>query len=1224
MSIFRYLFWDGAHTAPGVAGTCNTRKTAPAAPLPPAQRHHVSFSERVAFVVRRNLPGVRILKVSDWFAPLDDYCLIRIRVDRFPLVRSLLVQVRDVEQRLVYAEKLDQAAIAGLPVAPNYVASPDPGNVLGRPPRLPAAQRVALPGCANPIDGPYTVSVWVSSMDPAHVPLDSDPADPPWAIVNYLRHDKSVVGGGAGDAIGRNQTAVLINSLTLERPSWEEMFHLAAGTASGAPIASPALDAPADQQLRWVRYALNRMGFYAGPVDNTTAGSATSGWADLRKALRRYRVMRRVGGDGIYRWDNGISDAVENPNFDQLLDTSGVGHLIPLLAQERPREMFDQAVDLLAAGPGRQVRLYLDCNRYYGCNAEFEKVSRDKTAKFECEEAWLSRPWIPFRAKMHVEKRDGAGNGAPADGLWVPEAVDRVTVSWSYHDVPEPLGPLGPPIPLGHIGGGPDDYNDRALGSLARNYVEAVRTDLQTAAHKNVRAEQGGIVGASPRETARAAFSAYVPPPPPAAPFPPRVPRDYEIALAQTRADAGEAAPAEALVEGPLVYFRPSTIAGDNYEVHLRLAWDHQRTDAGAFLAAGRRQAISVAHRNMAWSANTARIVVWRRVRLLRVVHWGRAAGDWNDNAFLMQDALQAVAERYAKAYVKLDCQGPGVELDIEAVDTAGPAPIYGVRARWNELRAALNRNPAFQALFGELLRVPPPAPAPAPVLAPALAPALAPVPAPAPAPLPFDRSRMLPGSFPVTDPVPQPPFMDIVNRLVIDKLNDLLASQPVQPPGPLWRRQEQNRLEAIRLLVDAWANTTAAECPQPGLCAAIQAAGVAIRDGMDALLSRAAVPNGLWTYSPVDPRPAVVNHFDVTDPTRVGRCTYNVNVPYAPGDYPYLVDAMFVPTAVRQELNEYKARYAAAPDGDPPTDVPARMLGWMYSLLSAPWVGVTDTDRILEDTRSIYRATWYQPMLKGEHPNRVFNPASRPMGFVPWHPDLVTREVDRITGKVTQLAQGFFHWVGHELDMAIRGRTLQAVTGGTYDDLAEGIIVVHTLLHDPVSIQGVSHKLYGPSWGEAMGVVFLSHHSPMNLVPLLAHEIAHTLHLHHFGIGAGGKPEDHDTDDRNCMMTYPFLWIGPAPVPNPPDPAGQPQEARVSRVLDAQRALFRKCWLVETVGQFTNNQYPVVFEPSFCGKCNLALRGWNTCHPGVRVSTRCGNLPNRPPCGNLPDRPPF
>jgi hypothetical protein len=627
------------------------------------------------------------------------------------------------------------------------------------------------------------------------------------------------------------------------------------------------------------------------------------------------------------------------------------------------------------------------------------------------------------------------------------------------------------------------------------------------------------------------------------------------------------------------VYFRPSTIAGDNYVVDARVVWDQQRPA----LAPGRQAELTGAHGGRVLAGRTARIEVWRRVRLLRLVHWGRAAHDWNDTVVNMQTALQSAAVRYAAAYVKLDYRWPDVELEIQNADHGG----FGVRANWGTLRAAL-----AHAAHDDLLDLERPY---------AAIHGVGPT---------FDSARMLHESFAAVNAPPTPTFQQLLDRLVIEKLSQLLA---VPRAAPGWTVEQQRTLEAIWLLVHSWENTPPAICGDAGLRGWVTAAGSAIAAGMRALLQRAGPVHGVATFH-VGPAPAgPVPGFAFPVPNQIGQCTYNVVHVPAPDQYAPLVDALFVPHELRQELLAYKAAYDAAYPGPAPNNLPARMLGLVQrQILSAPWPTVTAEEAILESTRNDYNAVWSAPRtLSGPSPDcKTFNHDRPPSGFIPCARDLVAEEVERINTKVTAFCQPIFHWAGHQLDLAIRGSMHQTMTGGEYDDLADGVIVVHTLEHDPVMVSGRAHKVAGASFGDGMGVAYVSHHTTMSLVPLLVHEIAHTLFMQHFAIGDGGFPEDHDTDDRNCMMTYPYIWAGAAARP----PAAL--SAAVERVLEVKRAFFRQRWRLPggLWGQFTNNQFALVHDPVFCGKCNLKLRGWNIHHAALRGSTTGRPLPNRAP----------
>jgi len=86
-------------------------------------------------------------------------------------------------------------------------------------------------------------------------------------------------------------------------------------------------------------------------------------------------------------------------------------------------------------------------------------------------------------------------------------------------------------------------------------------------------------------------------------------------------------------------------------------------------------------------------------------------------------------------------------------------------------------------------------------------------------------------------------------------------------------------------------------------------------------------------------------------------------------------------------------------------------------------------------------------------------------------------------------------------------------------------------------------------SEGMGNGLAFVS--QPYHAAPFfsIAHELAHCLWLRHWE-NAKSFPKDHDTDDHSCIMSYPMMGD-------------------------------------DVYG-------PDVYDPHFCGKCNLKLRGWD------------------------------
>jgi hypothetical protein len=129
------------------------------------------------------------------------------------------------------------------------------------------------------------------------------------------------------------------------------------------------------------------------------------------------------------------------------------------------------------------------------------------------------------------------------------------------------------------------------------------------------------------------------------------------------------------------------------------------------------------------------------------------------------------------------------------------------------------------------------------------------------------------------------------------------------------------------------------------------------------------------------------------------------------------------------------------------------------------------------------------------------------------------------------------------------------------------GMILVTLNQHDPIDVKNDpahGNNTVAPanakfiagfsSVGLADGVLLVDMQDPDKVYYVVAHELGHHFFLlHHENANDSPRPRDHDTNDHNCLMSY---------SQSPPStPAFQAQK---------------------------------IFSPHFCGKCNLALRGWD------------------------------
>lgn len=139
------------------------------------------------------------------------------------------------------------------------------------------------------------------------------------------------------------------------------------------------------------------------------------------------------------------------------------------------------------------------------------------------------------------------------------------------------------------------------------------------------------------------------------------------------------------------------------------------------------------------------------------------------------------------------------------------------------------------------------------------------------------------------------------------------------------------------------------------------------------------------------------------------------------------------------------------------------------------------------------------------------------------------------------------------------------------------GFIIVSFLLHQPVNIKNdpangdnkVSKANAGfVTWGGSIGladsVILADQKDPDKVYYVVSHEMGHNFYLLHWENTAENNLSDHDQDDHNCTMSYSdFDYADP--------------------------------------GHYAF-QEPGKYTPHFCGKCNLALRGWDIVAGGMAV----------------------
>lgn len=510
-------------------------------------------------VLRRQRGRVCIFSTTARFAPGQEWVWIKASIRDIGEVGCLVLQIRDKNDVLVYTERLSQQQVWSLPTGIRPPRiAPPPLAHVPNEPAENAKARAEL-SWANPDGSPYEVTILTSTI----------PEDAPNSILGIPALTAAIPANGrAVDheastplTAGVDQIQVQIASLSLELVPWRELYETSTGTSADV--------VPADggDRIKWVQYKLNELGWFAGKLD----GNAND--PDLEKAIVRYRQSHRELYRPLFRVSE--TDTVyelADIQISRQIDQDLVGALqvdTTVLPSFDTADVFTRRA---AAG-----KLYLHAER--ACQDGVDEFANDAadavTIKHEKEQEWLSAPRFPLRAKVLVT--DGGGTS-----VWAPAASQSLEVRWRWQDVAEPTDQL-PTRP-----------------NATRAYVEAVQAAAAASRFNNARAVIGGqITGDDARDKA-VVFDGV----------------DANLTVAAVNDAWG------ATTTGELVFFCPSTIAGDNYELTATVGTH---------------------------DAQTGLMTLWRRIRVAGHVSWGGQPSDvWQD-----------VVGKYARAYVEIVAPQP-------------------------------------------------------------------------------------------------------------------------------------------------------------------------------------------------------------------------------------------------------------------------------------------------------------------------------------------------------------------------------------------------------------------------------------------------------------------------------------------------------------------------------------------------------------------------------------
>ncbi|MGA2264398.1 MAG: hypothetical protein ABSH28_23565 [Acidobacteriota bacterium] len=419
-----------------------------------------------------------------------------------------------------------------------------------------------------------------------------------------------------------DQTSVRYHSISLDRISWEDIYEY----ETGSP---PNVIAPdAAHSVAWQKLILNRIGCFAGPISDAPDD-------DLTKAITRYRHMRALQqADDVnasLRQEN-----LANPAFTVLADANNFSN-----AQQT-------------------VMLFIDSNRFYAADAEFAENGAGHK-KFDLDTAWLSNPWLPIKVVVKVKNKGGAET-------YIPEAATGAKVQFSWSDKEPDLSNL--PGDSAAQGRWIDEViSDAVTAHNAKQHYQAGDFQSKTKAfiqeissHKHIRSRfksnardmVGGLIEeGQDAKNSRIIFR--------------RLSRgqmgvefsdndvkqenDAHYSVGDdgsgnspgwVTVDCLSAREARQLRGVAPVYLRPSTLAGEHYQIAAKLAIAKHIAPMNTFQ--GEEESRIKKH--------TATLQSWRRVRLAAKIHWPTANSEWTGD--LPQNCFAQVKREFEHAFVSI------------------------------------------------------------------------------------------------------------------------------------------------------------------------------------------------------------------------------------------------------------------------------------------------------------------------------------------------------------------------------------------------------------------------------------------------------------------------------------------------------------------------------------------------------------------------------------------
>jgi hypothetical protein len=360
----------------------------------------------------------------------------------------------------------------------------------------------------------------------------------------------------------------------------------------GAFVPAADIPTPGSDRNKWIQYRLNTLGYPCGPVDGDIGNMS-------KRAVKNFQRAN---------WEMPWPADATKPKTALVADSKAGPKTRKAMLSDKAekREWFDPAKDLFDST--KSVKLYHWANLYYQYETTVENGKNEwnvkKTDEFygdkhKIEAKNFNRPRIPIIGKIQVKTKAGKG-------VFVPECVGDVRVNFTIEDPTEEL-----------------DITSTTGGAATRKFVQGAANEE---AHEgdNCAEKYSG----TRTKDANKHYKKYI--------------HIGEKLLPYTAEDdsSKKVVFVNALTEGPGrgtvgIFFIPSHIAGDNYQIVAKLDFENHPNQANIDTGGNPIE------------TKSAKITNWRKMKMAAYLTWGT-----RNNAVTIAQIEQALAS-YRNAFIE-------------------------------------------------------------------------------------------------------------------------------------------------------------------------------------------------------------------------------------------------------------------------------------------------------------------------------------------------------------------------------------------------------------------------------------------------------------------------------------------------------------------------------------------------------------------------------------------